>query len=244
MLPFLGLVERTAADRFSGGRLLMTNICTNEPALGSIRFRRLSEAQCQKIFFACLELLERTGVRLYHQPAIDLLKKAGTSICDGNQVRIPAGLVQKALTTAPRRVTLFNRYGERVMPVEGYRAFFGPGSDCLNVIDHRTGERRPATLPDIEEAMIVADSLPNIDFVMCMFLPEDVPQAVVDRYQMEAMLNYSAKPIIFVTTDFSGCVDAIEMAEAVVGGAEALRRCPLVVPGPVRGPGGLGTFAA
>ena len=105
--------------------------------------------------------------------------------------------------------------------------FYGPGSDCLNIIDHRTGERRQPVLQDIVERMIVADALPNIDFVMSMMLPVDVPQAVADRYQMEAMLNYTSKPIVFVTTEFSGCVDAVEMAEAVAGGAEALRRNPM-----------------
>jgi trimethylamine--corrinoid protein Co-methyltransferase len=177
-----------------------------------------------------LKVLERTGVRIHEQQALDLLKKAGASISDGNLVRIPNGLVEKALGTAPKRVTLYNRHGEPVMPVEGYRSFFGPGSDCLHIIDHRTNERRPAVLQDIVDGMIIADTLPNIDFVMCMFLPSDVKQSVLDRYEMEVMLNYTTKPIIFVTTEFSGCVDAVEMAEAVVGGAETLRQKPMVAP--------------
>ena len=114
------------------------------------------------------------------------------------------------------------------MPIEGHRSFFGPGSDCLNIIDHRTGERRKPVLNDIVEGMIVADALRNIDFVMSLVLPVDVPTMVADRYQMEVMLNYTTKPIIFVTTDFPGCVDAVEMAEAVAGGADALRQNPSV----------------
>ena len=121
---------------------------------------------------------------------------------------------------------LCDRYGRRVMPLEGYRSFYGPGSDCLNIIDHRTGERRKPVLQDVVEGMILADALPNIDFVMSMVLPVDVPQMVADRYQMEAMLNNTTKPIVFVTTEFSGCVDAVEMAEAVAGGADALRLNP------------------
>jgi len=208
----------------------MAKIQSNQLNFNTVQFRRLSDGQCQKLYWGCLEILERTGVRLYHQEALELLKKAGGSVTEGNRVRIPSGLVEKALSTAPKRVTLCNRHGQRVMPVEGYRAFFGPGSDCLHIIDHRTNERRRAVLQDVVEAMVVADALPNIDFVMCMFLPEDVPQQVVDRYQMEAMLANTTKPIIFVTTEFSGCVDAIEMAEAVVGGPDALRRNPLAAP--------------
>ncbi len=205
----------------------MVYMRSNDHFFSSAQFRRLSDEQCQRLYWACLEILERTGVRLHEQAALDLLKKAGGHITDGNRVRIPPGLVEKALTTAPKWVTLCDRHGNRVMPVEGHRSFFGLGSDCLNIIDHRSGEHRKAVLQDAVEAMIVADALPNIDFVMCMFLPMDVPQAVVDRYQMEVMLNHTTKPIIFVTTEFSGCVDAVEMAEAVVGGPEALQRNPL-----------------
>ena len=206
----------------------MTNICSNDRAFGSAQFRRLSDQQCQKLYWACLEILERTGVRLYDQEALDLLKKAGVKASDGNRVRIPSGLVEWAFSTVPKRVTLYDRNGNRAMPVEGYRSFFGPGSDCLYVLDHRTGERRRAHLQDVIEAMRLADALPHVDFVMCMFLPEDVPQEVVDRYQMQAMLTNTTKPVMFVTNEFSGCVDAIEMAEVVAGSPEALQRNPFV----------------
>jgi trimethylamine--corrinoid protein Co-methyltransferase len=200
---------------------------SNEQVLTTTQFRRLSEQQCQKLYWACLEILERTGVRLHNQDALDLLGKAGVAATDGNRVRIPAGLVEKAFSTVPRHVTLCDRHGKGVMPVEGYRSFFGPGSDCLNIIDHRTNQRRRPVLQDVVDAVTVADALPRIDFVMCMFVPMDVPQSVADRYQMEAMLNHTTKPIIFVTTDFSGCEDVVEMAEIVVGGAESLRQNPM-----------------
>jgi trimethylamine---corrinoid protein Co-methyltransferase len=41
------------------------------------------------------------------------------------------------------------------------------------------------------------------------------------------MLMNSTKPILFVTTEFEGCVDAVRMAELVAGGEEPLRRSPL-----------------
>ena len=205
----------------------MTGLRSNDQVFSTTQFRRLSDEQCQKLYWACLEILERTGVRLYDQEALDFLKKAGVPATDGNRVRIPSGLVERARATAPKRVTLCDRHGKRVMPVEGHRSFFGTGSDCLNIIDHHTGERRKPVLQDIADAMTVADALPHIDFVMCMFLPTDVPQPVADRYQMQAMLNYTTKPIMYVTTEFSGCVDAVEMAEAVAGGPEAMRQNPL-----------------
>lgn len=190
--------------------------------------RRLSEEQCQRLYSACLEILERTGVRIYNREALALFSKAGASISDDNRVRLPHKLVEQARSTAPKQITLYDRHGDPVMPVKGYRAFYGPGSDCLHIIDHRSGEYRPAVQQDVVEAMTVADALPHIDFVMCMFLPADVPQQAADRYQMQAMLSQTTKPILFVTTDLSGCVDAVEMAEAVVGGPDQLAEKPMV----------------
>jgi len=204
----------------------MAKICSNQHALLSPHAGKLSEGQSQKLYWACLEILERTGVCLYEQEAIDLLKDAGAEVTDGNRVRIPSGMVEKAFSTVPRNVTLYNRSGKRTMQVGGNRSYFGTGSDCLHIIDHRTGERRTAVLQDIVEGMTVCDALEHIDFVMCMFLPSDVPQEILDRYEMEAMLNYTTKPIVYVTTEFSGCRDAVEMAEIVAGGEDELRYKP------------------
>jgi trimethylamine--corrinoid protein Co-methyltransferase len=62
---------------------------------------------------------------------------------------------------------------------------------------------------------------------MSMVVPSDVDDVLADRYQIKAMLSHTTKPIIVVTYDLDGLVDATEMAERVVGGAAALRRRPL-----------------
>ncbi|OIO92199.1 MAG: hypothetical protein AUK03_10005 [Anaerolineae bacterium CG2_30_64_16] len=191
------------------------------------RFRKLSDDQTERLHHASLEILDRTGVCLYDQEALDLLRKAGVKVTEGNRVRIPPGLVEWALAIAPKRVTLCDRNGRRVMPLERNNVFFGIGSDCPTVIDHRTGERRPGTLHDIVEAIRVCDALPNIDFLMSFCIASDLDQETADRHQMRAMLMNSAKPILFVTTEFPGCVDVVKMAEAVAGGAEELRRNPI-----------------
>jgi trimethylamine--corrinoid protein Co-methyltransferase len=54
----------------------MTKICSNQYAMHSPYARKLSDDQCQKLYWACLEILEHTGVRMYEQEALDLLKKA------------------------------------------------------------------------------------------------------------------------------------------------------------------------
>jgi len=200
---------------------------SNYVAFNTPQFRKLSGDQVERIHNASLEILDRTGVCLYEPEALDLLKKAGVVVSEENRVRIPPGLVEWALSVAPKRVVLCDRSGRRVMPLERSNVFFGPGSDCPNVLDHRTGERRPGTVQDIVEGIRVCDALPNMDFLMSICIASDVEQQIADRYQMRAMLMNSTKPILFVTTGFEGCVDAVEMAQIVAGGEKELRRNPI-----------------
>jgi trimethylamine--corrinoid protein Co-methyltransferase len=194
----------------------------------NLHITRLPDDQVGKIHAASLEILERIGVRLDLQEAADILKKAGARVTDDGLVHVPPKLVEKALTTAPREVTLYDRHGKPVMPLGGKRCFFGPGSDCLNIIDHRNGERRKPLMRDVIEGVTLCDALTNIDFVMSMLLPGDVDQTVADIHQMEAMLSRSTKPILYVSYEVKGLIHAVEMAEAVVGGEEALREKPIL----------------
>lgn len=200
---------------------------SNYSSMDTPHFRKLSDDQVERLHHASLEILERTGVRLFEPESLELLKKKGIQVEDGNRVHIPSGLVEWALSIAPKRTVLCDRHGKRVMPLERNNVFYGPGSDCPNVIDVHSGERRRGTLQDIVDAMIVCDALPNIDFLMSFCIASDLPQETADRHQMRAMLMNSNKPILFVTTEFEGCVDVIKMAEAVAGGAEQLRRNPI-----------------
>jgi trimethylamine--corrinoid protein Co-methyltransferase len=207
----------------------VANIRINDHNISSLQVQRLSAEQVSKLHNASLEILARTGVRIFYPEAVELLKKAGAFISEGNRVRIPSGLVEKAFTTVPKRVTLYDRRGKAALFAENQRCYYGPGSDCLHIIDHRTNERRDPLLKDIVEAITLCDALPNIDFVMSVFLPADVDPQVSDRHQMAIMLNHTTKPIVYVTNEFSGTADAVEMAEIVAGGASALQQRPNIV---------------
>ncbi len=200
---------------------------TNVTTFTGPHFRAMSDDQCRILHRASLDVLERTGVFVNHQPALDLLKKAGCAVQD-NHVRIPSHLVEWALRTAPSRIMLYNRNGEPVMPLGDRISTYGTGSDCLHILDHRTGERRKAVLQDVVDGIRVSDAMPHVDFIMSMFLPGDTPVAAEVR-QMEVMLTYSAKPICFVTYEWEGTAEIIEMTEVAVGGAENLRINPSII---------------
>jgi trimethylamine--corrinoid protein Co-methyltransferase len=191
----------------------------------SAYFSRLGPQESERIHAASLEILERVGIEVHDEKARQLLVKGGGK-ADGIRVRLPEHLVLWALGVVPKRLTLCDRAGRVAIRAAGYSSYFGGGSDCLNILDHRSGERRQPSLQDVKEGVILQDALPEVDFVMSLVLPADVDQRLYDRYQMEVMLNHTAKPIVFVTPDFEGCAAAVEMCEIVAGGAEAFQRNP------------------
>jgi trimethylamine--corrinoid protein Co-methyltransferase len=194
----------------------------------SAHYARMSQSECKRIHLASLEILERVGIDVHDEDARALLLKGGASL-DGIRVRLPEHLVEWALARAPKRMTLYDRLGRVAMRAWGYNTYYGGGSDCLNILDHRTGQRRRPVIQDVMDAVTVMDALPELAFVMSMFLPSDVDQRIYDRYQMEVMLDRTTKPIVFVTPDFEGCVAAVEMCEVVAGGADAFRRRPFAI---------------
>lgn len=198
---------------------------THGSSMTSAHYARMGKEECEKIHYASLEILQRVGIDVHDEKARQILADGGAKI-DGVRVRIPEYMVTRALRTVPKRLNLYDRNGKIAIRAGGYYSYFGGGSDCLNILDHRNGKRRKALLSDVREALVLMDALPEIDFVMSAFLPEDVDPRIYDRYQMEIMLNNTTKPIVFVTPDFEGCVAAVEMCEIVAGGAEAFQQRP------------------
>jgi len=186
----------------------------------------ISPAQAQRIHVASLEILERVGALIHEEQSSTLLRRAGVPQGEAGAFHIPPKLVEWAVSVAPRKIVLHNRNGEPAMSLELGRVYYGLGSDCLFILDHRTGKRRQASLEDVNEAIRLADALPNIDFLMSAVLPSDVAPEAANRLQMRSMIENSGKPIMFVTNDFEGCLDVVRAAEVVAGGAEKHEQKP------------------
>jgi trimethylamine---corrinoid protein Co-methyltransferase len=200
----------------------------SQRAFGAELYARVTESDCERLHEAALSILERTGIRFPLERATALLGAAGAAVDDGDRVRIPRELVAWALKRAPRSVTLHDRAGAPAAVLDGSRTHYGPGSDCLRLLDHRSGALREPLMADVAEAVRLVEASDELDFVMSMFLPTDVDQRIADRHQMRVMLTASRKPIVFVTYDDTGCYDAVAMAEAVAGGAAELQRAPSI----------------
>lgn len=193
------------------------------------QFRVLSDDQIEQIYLGALQVLERTGTRVFHEEGMSLLRASGCQVSDGNLVRIPSWLVKESVATAPERITVAGRDRAKRITLERNRIYFGTGSDCPYLLDPYTDQRRSYTYQDIFNAAKIAEALPHIDFHMSLGLTSDVPKASYDRHQLLAMLQGTTKPLVITAVDGRGLADQYHMACEVLGGGEEFARAPLFV---------------
>lgn len=190
------------------------------------RLNMLAQADCERIHAAACEILQTTGVEVYHTAAVQLLRKAGAAV-DGERVRIGPQLIDRALSSAPASFNLYHTGSDRVaIRLDGAGVYFGPGSDTLRYLDPRSGVRRDFQVADVADCIRVCDALPEIDFVMSIGIPRDVPPPMAYRAQFAAMLRNTRKPIVFVCDDLADITAITAMANAAAGGENLRRQFP------------------
>ncbi len=197
------------------------------------RFRLLSDEKLKRIHEAALDILEEVGVRVTTDEARQLLTDAGCVLSGEDIVTIPPRVVEDAIDSAPKRVVIYDREGNEALFLEGRNTHFGIGLTGLNFRDPKSGERRRATIEDVATATRVGDALPNLDFVgtpLIVKATPEMPQEIVTQRVFEAMVNNTTKPLIVLVEDATILEDILDMAAEVVGGPEALREKPFIVP--------------
>jgi len=188
-------------------------------------FRMLTEEQCKEIYQAAIEILERTGAIVHDEETLELFKEAGCWM-EGERVRFPAGLTEWAVRSAPSRIVLYDREGNRSMVLEGRNTYYGPGPTNTYHRDPYTGERRRPVVSDNENAGKVCDALENIDFAMDLGTPTGVTDTLADVYAFKALVTNCRKPIVHWGFDIEQYEYMIEMAAEIAGGMENLQKKP------------------
>ena len=188
----------------------------------------LSEEQIYEIHRATLDVLEKTGYKILSKEAVSLLKKAGARV-EGEIVKTPQYIVEECIRLAPKGFVLYDREGNRALELEGRKVYFGPSWASPTTRDALTGEVHPTRVEDIVRGAVIADALPNIDFVTPMGSSQDVPAVAADLYEFEAVVTHSQKPIFCIPYSARGLQIVYEMAAKVAGGMDRLRERPFVV---------------
>ncbi|MBC8509161.1 MAG: trimethylamine methyltransferase family protein [Anaerolineales bacterium] len=190
--------------------------------------RMISDEQVRELHYATLEILSQTGVKMADPQGRELLLEAGAWESNG-RIKIPENLVTDAIDRAPSRIPMHNRLGEMSMPLELGKVFFGTGSDTTFTLDIETGDRRRSVAQDVEDIARLSDALENIDFVMSMGNPSDVPEDDLYVHSFIRMLRGSVKPNVYTSQNRADMEDIYRIAAATMGGEQALREKPILL---------------
>jgi len=189
----------------------------------------LSSDEVYNIHIATLEVLERTGVLVREKRALKLLDQAGAIVdYKKNLVKVPSYLVEEAVATTPKSFIWHARNPKKSIRIGGEPTKFGPGSECVNIIDLETGECRIPTKRDAEQLVRLMDALENIHINYPPASLSDVPEQVSLTHSFAITIKNSSKCTMGSNYGRSSALDSIRMASALVGGEEELRKKPTI----------------
>lgn len=183
----------------------------------------------KKIHNAALEALEFIGLADAPQSGIDSMLDAGAVLDDNGRLRFPRSLVEDALASANRNVTLFGRDQKHDLDLSGNRVHFGTAGAAVHIVDVLNNEYRDSKVKDLFDAACIVNELDNIHFLQRPMVCRDI----IDNKEMDYNTVYACcagttKHVGTSFTEPSFVPDIIEMLHTIAGGEKAWRERPFV----------------
>jgi trimethylamine--corrinoid protein Co-methyltransferase len=188
----------------------------------------LSRDDIEKVHDASLRVLSDVGVMVESASVRDLFRKAGAVVDDSRQlVKLDERLVRSSLESAPRKISICSRGGrDHTIPEEGVQLISTDGQPPA-IFDAETGEKRKSTLADLRELIVLADALPEVDFVWPPVVATDMPSDRSSFYEFLVSISCTSKHIQHGAASEEEARFQIEVCSAILGSEEELRRRPI-----------------
>jgi trimethylamine--corrinoid protein Co-methyltransferase len=184
-----------------------------------------SQRELEAIHNSSLKVLETVGIDFLHEPALQLMAKAGCKV-DGKRVFIPPQLVEEQIAKAPSQFTLYARNPEKNVIIGGDHIAFIPcyGSPVVHDLDNG---RRDSTLNDYVNFVKLTNASLNQDITGgLMAEPNDIPHERRGAEMLYAAMRYSDKPFMGGTLGSEAAEETIEAASIVFGSKEEMAARP------------------
>ena len=128
-----------------------------------VKLELLSQDDVRQIHEATLDIIESVGVKFYSQNALDVLEANGASVDPETTVaKIPAAVVEKAMSTVPHEFTLGARNPEYDLPLDGEHIYISSDGCGVFSRDPISGEVRSSRKEDLENCAKVVQALDNV----------------------------------------------------------------------------------
>ncbi len=197
--------------------------------MGNPSISFLAKDEIEDIHNASLEVLENTGIRTASKEAIDILRQAGANVDYAkNQATIPRNLVEEALRRAPKTIKLCARDPKYDFVLNKKEPHFTTSGFAPYITDWETGERRLSTSEDLARWIRVVDYLNNLHLTWMSVVANDVPAPMRGLIELVTALRNTGKHVEPEAFDAREAQYEIEIAAAIVGGKEQLKKRPII----------------
>jgi trimethylamine--corrinoid protein Co-methyltransferase len=190
----------------------------------------LSPEEILRIHTASLDVIETVGIRFPSKRALDIWEAHGAQV-DRNTsiIKVPGHIIEAALKLAPPKYKLAARTPEQDLPLDGNHVFLGTDGCGVEVLDIHSGKRRMSCWQDVADIARIGDALEEIAFHWVAVSAQDFLAKTRGLHELRAIWENSTKhaQTESIYNDWEAQA-AVEMAAAIAGGKEALRKRPLL----------------
>ena len=207
----------------------MPNSHPNKHGSQRLNLNSLTDDELDDIHRATLEVLEKTGIFIETDEALEVFDGAGAKIDRQNKiVKIPAQLVEDAIQSAPSKILLAGRDPKHDKVLEVGRVHFTNFSEGIEVVDPFNGERRSPVKADLANAAKLVDYLDEIDVCEKAVGSSDVPPEVLPLHNAEAMLTNTTKHCCVGPGSGYLLRKLVQMAGVISGGIKNFKERPIL----------------
>jgi trimethylamine--corrinoid protein Co-methyltransferase len=193
------------------------------------RLQMVAPELIDRIIDEAFDVLDRTGVMFENDRALAILAEHGQRIDrESQRARFDRGFVEKAIASAPKRVTLWNVSAGASIDVGGDDVVFDPGSAAIKMLE-ADGGVRPSTSADCARLSRLVHHLANLRAGSTAVVPTDVPNEISDVYRLAIAVRTCDKPLVTGLFRHESFPLLFEILTIVRGSEEAVAARPLAV---------------
>jgi trimethylamine---corrinoid protein Co-methyltransferase len=176
-------------------------------------------------------LLENKGFKVDHPEFCEKLIKAGAKLGADGYVKFPRELQRESLALAPRSFLLAGIEPEYDVPIPHPKGSFyarGPIGQT-DYLDPITGDLRKNTMADQLDYVMVQQELEHISmWGNFSVVSDDFPEVAADVHTAALCMQHCKKPAYWMPYSAKSVPYVTEMAMAIAGGSEALKKRPFL----------------
>ena len=194
---------------------------------GGIGIDVFSPDEMQAIHWGTVEVLEKAGLWVEDDEALDLFSDGGCRVDRSTRkVRIPQHILEEAVCWAPSRVVLCGATPDKDVVLEGRRVTYTNFAEGVKAVDPWNGKLRPTTKKDVGDLARLVDALDDIEVYTVAVAAMDVPPETAEAHLIQQTLLNTTKPICSLALGHHGTKLTIDAAAAVAGGLDKLMERP------------------